>query len=244
MRLALGPAESAASEPGLAGDTTVPRGAAARRRRAVFIDKDGTLITDVPYNVDPAHLAFTTGAFDGLRLLQSAGYLLIVISNQPGLALGKFGRDGLDRLALALARRLAGEGIALDGFYACPHAPVDRSVWRALACRCRKPAPGLLLEAARDHGIDLKASWMVGDILDDVEAGWRAGCRSVLLDVGNETVWRRSPIRTPTRIAPDLLAAARAVLGADEPHPAASRTRRLKAPAGPAAPRTADPLLS
>jgi histidinol phosphatase-like enzyme len=78
----------------------------------------------------------------------------------------------------------------------------------ACDCHCRKPMPGMLLQAARDHGIDLRSSWMVGDILHDVEAGNRAGCRTVLIDNGNETEWRLGPRRIPTRMAPDLYAAA------------------------------------
>ena len=89
---------------------------------------------------------------------------------------------------------------------------VERTValvppWAA-ACHCRKPLPGLLLKAALDYGIDLRASWMVGDILHDVEAGNRAGCRTLLIDNGTETEWRLGPRRVPTRIAPDLYAAA------------------------------------
>jgi hypothetical protein len=83
------------------------------------------------------------------------------------------------------------------------------------ACLCRKPAPGLLRQAARVHAIDLANSWMIGDILDDVEAGRRAGCRSVLLDVGNETEWQLSPLRTPHVRAANLLEAARAIVASD-----------------------------
>jgi D-glycero-D-manno-heptose 1,7-bisphosphate phosphatase len=177
-------------------------------RRAAFIDKDGTLIRNVPYNVDPELLAFTPRAPDGLRLLARHGYRLVVVTNQPGIALGRFNQAALTRLQQALADRLAGQGVALAGFYACPHAP-------GATCACRKPAPGLLLQAAAALDIDLSQSWMVGDILDDVEAGARAGCRTVLLDVGNETEWRRSPLRTPHRKARDLWQAACAMVADD-----------------------------
>lgn len=181
------------------------------RRPAVFIDKDGTLVRNVPFNVDPARVEFTDGAFHGLARLADAGYALIVISNQPGIALGHFPESSLDALAHHLKDRLADAGIPLAGFYACPHGPPTRPGMLA-ACSCRKPAPGLLQRAARDHGIALDASWMVGDILDDVEAGQRAGCRTVLLDVGNETEWRFAPLRTPTLRARDLKHAARSIL--------------------------------
>jgi len=185
-----------------------PSSAAARPGRpAIFLDKDGTLVEDVPYNVDPALLRFTPGAIDGLRLWQAAGYRLVVVTNQPGLGHGLFDRDALARLHAGLSERLAREGVFLDGFYACPHV-------ETAGCDCRKPRPGLLLEAARALGIDLDNSWMVGDILNDVEAGHRAGCRSVLLDVGNETEWVAGPLRVPDRRCPNLLAAAHATLEA------------------------------
>jgi histidinol-phosphate phosphatase family protein len=186
-------------------------GAAGARRAAVFLDKDGTLVRDVPYNVDPARTEFTEGALRGLARLAAAGYALIVVSNQPGVGLGCFSRSALDVLAHHLRERLADAGILLTGFYACPHRPPSRHGTLS-ACTCRKPAPGLLQRAAREHGIALDASWMIGDILDDVEAGRRAGCRTVLLDVGNETEWRFSPLRTPTLRARDLAHAAQSIL--------------------------------
>jgi histidinol-phosphate phosphatase family protein len=186
---------------------------AARRERAVFLDKDGTLVEDVPYNIDPALLQFTPRAVDGLRLLQSHGYLLIVVTNQPGIALGHFDRAGLARLQGALTQMLADEGVTLHGFYACPHAaPADP---KRPNCLCRKPAPGLLRQGAQAHHVDLRRSWMVGDILHDIEAGRRAGCRTVLLDVGNETQWQMSPLREPHYRCHNLLEAAEAIVQAD-----------------------------
>lgn len=102
------------------------------------------------------------------------------------------------------SRRWREAGVALDGFFFCPHAA-------EAGCDCRKPAPGLLLRAAALR-LDPARSWMVGDILNDVEAGHRAGCRSVLLDVGNETLWQFTPLRQPRYRAKDLLDAARFIL--------------------------------
>jgi histidinol-phosphate phosphatase family protein len=179
-------------------------------RPAVFLDKDGTLVQDVPYSVDPARLCFTPRALPALRRLRDAGYALVVASNQPGLALGRFSAAELDVLRAALQDKLRREGgVALDGFYVCPHAP-------EAGCDCRKPAPGLLLRAAAALGLDLARSWMVGDILNDVEAGHRAGCRTVLLDVGHETLWRFTPQRRPQHRAKDLLDAARFILGSED----------------------------
>ena len=227
-----------------ARDARGPGGARGSRAKpklakAVFIDKDGTLVEDVPYNVDPALLRFTANAVDGLRLLVDAGYLLVVVTNQPGVALGRFDHDALRRLQGALTQMLREAGVPLAGFQACPHAPAAPG--GMAACQCRKPAPGMLRQAAAHLELDLAASWMVGDILDDVEAGHRAGCRSVLLDVGNETVWERTLLRTPDLVATDLLGAAQAIIARDggnarnTGNTGHTRARALPHPAGPAA---------
>lgn len=171
--------------------------------RAVFVDKDGTLVRDVPYNVDPARIALAPGAADCVAALAKAGYRVIVVSNQPGAGLGLFREDALAEVASHLGQLLGGR---IDGFYYCPHVP-------HAGCSCRKPNPGLLLRAAREHGVDLQRSWMVGDILDDVEAGRRVGCRTILLDNGNETEWHLTPERRPDGIAADLPQAAALILG-------------------------------
>ncbi|NIM41125.1 MAG: HAD-IIIA family hydrolase [Hydrogenophaga sp.] len=162
---------------------------------AVFVDKDGTLVTNVPYNVDPARLRFEPQALAALRDLSRAGFSIVVVSNQSGLARGLFTWPQLLRLREALERRLINEGgVVLRGFYVCPHAPDAQG---QPTCDCRKPAPTLLRRAAQRLDLDLARSWMVGDTLDDVEAGRRAGCRAILYDSGGETVWRDGPERRP-----------------------------------------------
>jgi D,D-heptose 1,7-bisphosphate phosphatase len=178
---------------------------------AVFLDKDGTLLADEPYNVDPDRMEFAPGAFEGLRRLGAIGLPLIVISNQSGVALGRFPRQALRPVRARLARLFAAAGAKLAGFYYCPHDPIGKVAAYARHCQCRKPAPGLLLHAAQWHHIDLSASWLVGDILHDVEAGNRAGCRTVLLDVGNETEWQMGAFRQPDYCAENLAAAARII---------------------------------
>lgn len=174
---------------------------------AIFLDKDGTVLQDVPYNVDPEKMVFAPGAKEGLLRLSRLSVPLIVITNQPGLALGKFGYDGLHRMRRRLYGMFADAGAALTGFYFCPHLPAAASHHEGQRCDCRKPRPGLLLQAVHDHGIDLGRSWLVGDILDDVEAGHRAGCRAVLIDNGNETEWQVNGWRTPDQTVTDFLAA-------------------------------------
>jgi D-glycero-D-manno-heptose 1,7-bisphosphate phosphatase len=181
-------------------------------RAAVFLDKDGTLIVDVPYNVDPVLVRLTDGALDGLRALHDAGYLLIVVSNQSGVARGLFKEEALGAVEARLRGLIAVAGPPLAGFYYCPHHPDGHVEPYAIACTCRKPAPGLLSRAAREHGVDLGRSWLIGDILHDVEAGRRAGCRTVLLDVGHETEWQLTPDRTPDLVATSLSDAARLIL--------------------------------
>ena len=184
------------------------------RRAAVFLDKDGTLVEDVPYNVDPALIRLGPGAVEGLRLLHAAGFPLIVISNQSGVARGYFAEAALGAVEARLRELLAAVGVPLAGFYYCPHHPDGSVAAYAVACECRKPRPGMIVRAAREHAVDLARSWFVGDILHDVEAAHRAGCRAVLLDNGHETEWELSPLRTPDVVARDLGEAARAIVDA------------------------------
>lgn len=177
-------------------------------RPAVFLDKDGTLIHDVPYNVDPAHVQLTVGAREGVRMLRAAGYALVVASNQSGVARGLFTPDDLVPVQHRIEHLLE---LTLDGFYCCPHLPDGRVDAYSIVCPCRKPRPGLLTRAARELGLDLGRSWMVGDILSDVEAGARAGCRTALLSYGSGAESFDGPLRTPTLVATDLHDAARRI---------------------------------
>lgn len=176
--------------------------------KAIFLDQDGTLVDDLPYNVEPRRIRLVSGAGAALRLLAKLDYRFFVVTNQSGIAHGCFAEDAMGPVADRLADLLFRENLTMEGFYYCPHHPLGTVGDYATVCACRKPAPGMLLKAANEHGIDLRSSWMVGDILHDVEAGNRAGCRTLLIDNGNETEWRLGPRRVPTRMAPDLYAAA------------------------------------
>lgn len=176
--------------------------------KAVFLDKDGALVDDLPDKVEPGRITLCSGAGTALRLLSRLDYRLFVLTNQTGIAFGRFGEAAMSTVHDRLQDLLFRERLILDGFYYCPHHPEGSVAAYARDCHCRKPLPGLLLQAAHEHGVDLRASWMIGDILHDVEAGNRAGCRTLLLDNGNETEWRLGPRRIPTRMAPDLYAAA------------------------------------
>ncbi len=188
---------------------------ARKGRPAVFLDKDGTLIDDLPYNANPARITLCEGAGDALQALARRGYALVVVSNQQGIARGWLSDRDLCRARDRIAALLAAHDVRLDGFYWCPHWPWSCKGRLAFACDCRKPAPGMLVRAASEHGLALTASWMVGDILDDIEAGRRAGCRTVLIDNGNEGEWRCNPLRRPHRLAPDLVSAAQMITAID-----------------------------
>jgi D-glycero-D-manno-heptose 1,7-bisphosphate phosphatase len=180
---------------------------------AVFLDKDGTLVRDVPFNVDPHRIAFLPGVATGLRALFDAGYTLCVVSNQPGVALGLFAPSALHAVETRMGE-LAGEaGASIHGFYFCPHAGAHRA--SKVACMCRKPMPGMLLVAARQHGIDLARSWMIGDLLDDVEAGHRAGCRAILVNGAGEPHGEPGPHRVPDAMVSRFDLAVRFILDAD-----------------------------
>lgn len=184
--------------------------------RAIFLDKDGTLIYDVPYNVDPEKIQLQAGVARGLRLLAASGYRLVVVSNQAGVARGLFAEEALQAVEQRLRELFASCGAELHGFYYCPHHPEGRVRRYAVTCLCRKPAPGLLFQGARELGINLAASWMVGDILNDIEAGRRVDCRTVLIDNGGETEWRASPLRRPHYTVSNFLQAAQTILQAGQ----------------------------
>lgn len=180
--------------------------------KILFLDKDGTLIEDVPYNTDPRKIKLCPGVPEALQLLRQQGYKLVVVSNQAGVAHGFFGEEALLGVKRGLEELLQKHGVHLDAFYYCPHHVHGKVSRYAMKCTCRKPMPGMLIHGAVRHEADLGSSWMIGDILDDVEAGNRAGCRTILINNGNETAWDCSSAkRIPTFMATDMLDAARLI---------------------------------
>jgi D-glycero-D-manno-heptose 1,7-bisphosphate phosphatase len=165
--------------------------------KAIFLDKDGTLVTDVPYNVSADKIKIENFVVEGLRKLQRAGYLLIIISNQSGIALGHFSEHALQAANETLYQLLLERGIRINATYYCPHNPAGYVKAYVKECSCRKPMPGLINKAVHDFNINVKKSWMIGDILNDVEAGKRAGCKAILLDNGHETEWIAGEWRHP-----------------------------------------------
>lgn len=188
--------------------------------RAILLDRDGTLVEPQHYPSRPEQLRLFGGIDEPLRRLQAAGFRLAVITNQGGLALGYFGAAELTRMHEHLAAELARRGVRLDGIYHCPHHPDGRVAELAIDCDCRKPQPGMLLRAAADLDLDLARSWFVGDILDDIEAGRRAGCCTVLVDLGTESL-PETPLRTPAFVARDTAHALRLIAAVEGLGPAA-----------------------
>lgn len=176
------------------------------QRKAVFLDKDGTLVRNLPGNVDPDAIELLPGVLDGLQLLQRRGFVLFVVSNQGAIGEGWLEESQLEQLWQRTRQLLEAGGVRIEGFYYCPHAPGPGG---QPVCSCRKPRPGLLWRAAVEHQIDLYNSWMIGDILDDVEAGHGAGCRSAMVDNGGETEWEYGFARVPDVIAHDFRAVVR-----------------------------------
>lgn len=144
-------------------------------QRAVFLDRDGTIIVDTGFVSRAEDVTLLPGAADGLARLQALGYLLVVISNQSGVGRGYFDIDAVEAVDGEMRAQLELHGVTLaTPSYYCMHAPED-------SCTCRKPAPDMLLAAAAAHDIDLDASVMVGDRQSDVDAGYNAGCQAVAL---------------------------------------------------------------
>ncbi len=183
-----------------------------KRSPAIFLDKDGTLVENVPYNVDCSKLSFAAGAAEAARSLAESGYKIVVVTNQSGVAHGYFDRRAVHRVRRKLREMLATENVPFAGFYYCPHHPAGVVAEFAVACDCRKPRPGMITRAAEELQIDLTQSWLIGDTLDDVEAAHRAGCRAILVANGGETAWELSPLRSPDVIVANLTSAARQIL--------------------------------
>ena len=173
------------------------------KKRAFFLDRDGTVNVEVDYLHRPEDAVLIPGAAAAIRRLHEAGYLAVVVTNQAGVAKGLYPESDIAPVHAKLRELLAAEGDAPDAFYYCPHHPKFTGV-----CGCRKPAPGMLLRAARDLDIDLGRSVMVGDRMSDVEAGRRAGCaKSYLVRTGyGEEVLRTADV-TGVPVAADLAAA-------------------------------------
>ena len=143
-------------------------------RRAIFVDRDGTLNVNIEYLSDPERYQLYPRVAEGLRMLRQAGFLIVVITNQSGIGRGLFDQRALDRIHARMKELLARDGAGVDAIYFCPHHPNDR-------CACRKPGTALFERAVRELGIDPAGSFVIGDMELDVAAGQRIGARTALV---------------------------------------------------------------
>ena len=184
--------------------------------KAVFLDRDGTLNEEVGYLNHLSRFRLLPGAAEAVRLLNRAGWKAVVVSNQSGVARGYFPESVLRAAEERLQAELAGEGAVLDATYYCLHHPEALLPAYRQNCPCRKPRPGLLLRAASELGIDLGASWLIGDRLLDVETAHNAGAKGILVLTGygrgeRDYVLPTSAVK-PDHVAEDVLAAVRWLL--------------------------------
>lgn len=155
-------------------------------RPAVFVDRDNTLIADPGYLRDPNQIRILPGVPDAVKRLREAGFVVVIVTNQSGVARGYFTEDELRKVHERLQEMLADKGAAVDAIYYCPFLPGRAAVVEKYRddSELRKPKPGMILKAAEDMGLDVAQSWMVGDSARDVQAGNTAGCRTILLGSG------------------------------------------------------------
>jgi len=147
-------------------------------KKAVFLDRDGTLAPDVPYCSRPEDFNLFEDVPRGIKKLNDNGFIVIVITNQSGIARGYFTEEKLSKIHDKLKRELNEVGAYVDGIYYCPHHPDD-------GCNCRKPSIGLFEKAIKDYDIDVKSSYLIGDRMLDIEAGYRIGCKNILVPENN-----------------------------------------------------------
>ena len=212
---------------------------APRVQRAVFLDRDNTLIANDGDLGDPAAVTLLPGVGEGLLRLDEAGFALVVVTNQGGVARGRFAEAdvrAVHRRLGELVDEASGRRGVIDAFYFCPFHPEAPLPAYRREHPWRKPSPGMLLQAAADLAIDLGASWLIGDAPRDIEAGRRAGCRTVLIGGRSGPTGSPDPATaermSPDFVSPDFGAAAQVVLR-HAPSPTTSRT--------PAAPNVATP---
>jgi len=166
-----------------------------------MLDRDGTVIEDRDYIGDPDLATLLPGAAEGLGRLRALGLGLAIVTNQSGIGLGFFRRADADAVNARVSALLAANGVEIDGIYMCPHRPDE-------GCRCRKPAPGLVEQAARELGFDPSRSFMVGDKAIDMALGRRVGARTILVRTGYGAAQQGDAAADTDHVVDDLAAAA------------------------------------
>jgi len=157
-------------------------------KSAVFLDRDDTIIRDVPYLNDPQGIVLLPGAAEAIRRLNEARIPVIMVTNQSGIARGLLTEEILEAIHDRLIRLLATRGALIDAVYFCPHHPEGTVEAFAMECACRKPSPGMLLKAALDFGLDLKRSYLVGDKPIDIQTIAAVGGTGILIAPNGSTI--------------------------------------------------------
>jgi D-glycero-D-manno-heptose 1,7-bisphosphate phosphatase len=169
---------------------------------AIFLDRDGVIILEKNYECDPQSIEIIPGVINALLNLE--GFILVVVSNQSGIARGYFSQDDVIKFHQALDAKLKREGVSIAAWYFCPHSADDD-------CSCRKPRPGMIMRAAQEFPIDLEASWMVGDKSSDIATGNAAGIRTILVRTGYAGEEPGAKDVRPDYTADNLLAAVKII---------------------------------
>jgi len=190
------------------------------KRRAVFMDRDGTISEEVGYINHPSRYRVFPYAAEAVRLLNNAGWLAILVTNQAGVARGYFTEDLIEAVHDVLKLELEHDGARLDAIYYCAHHPTVGELPYRFDCDCRKPKPGLIIRAAADFDIDLAQSWMIGDRHSDIELARNAGVHAAFVLSGygrGEWEYQRATWKhEPDLIAEDLLEAVKEIVTSDE----------------------------
>lgn len=179
-------------------------------RRAVFLDRDGTINIEKEYLYLAKDFEFIPGVVEAIQLLNQAGVMVVVVTNQSGVARGYYTEDDVVNLHRHIARELELSGAHIDAWLFCPHHPTGRGSY-ALQCNCRKPLPGMLQEAAERYDICLEESTMIGDKQADIEAGQAAGCHTILVRTGYGAT-EEQKFESKTVVCDDLLSAVKYLL--------------------------------
>ena len=156
-----------------------------QKNKACFLDRDGVLIEERNYISSPSEAEIFPETIQALKILRKNGFKIIVITNQGGVAKGYYKEESIFDVHKEIDRQLAKAKLKIDKYYYCPHHPEGMVKKYSVACRCRKPAPGLILDAVKDFNIDLSKSFLIGDKVSDIEAAQNAGCSAILVETGH-----------------------------------------------------------
>ena len=184
-------------------------------RPAVLLDRDGTVLDELGYLTPDAEPIIYPWSLDAIRLLRRAGFAVVVVTNQGGIGRGLYTRELVEETHRKLDERFRAAGAAVDGWFYCPHHTEALRPEFAGPCTCRKPAPGMAHEAARQLDLDLERSWVIGDQWRDIALGHAVGAKTILVWTGHgrtqDTTWP-AHVERPTKVCDSLIAAAAAIL--------------------------------